>query len=168
MPALCFKIAGVSGSTWNRVCENAIGWWTRKDLPAGAPHRFCHVELLLDGECFSSTLETGTRYGPVDVSDPKVWVHVDIPASPDEVAHAVAWAKAHCGEKYNRVAIVGFVTARFPIPFCLSSHHEMFCSQSDCRCCRANFHAAKDWPDPTLKASKISPNKLYAIAKGVA
>lgn len=152
MVHLAFKVAAVEGS----IGSKAIAWWTRGP--------FCHVELWLEGPienalCFSSTLETGTRFTRLNLTAPiGLFETVEVPVSDGELDALQQWCAAHQGEKYDKLGIVGFV-----IPFGEHHAHEMFCSETDGEALEECTLMGKVWKKAGDDPWKISPNELYKL-----
>lgn len=98
---------------------NTLGHWL---VCIGTWSLYSHVELVIDGVCWSSTARDGGVRGKViDLTSGK-WDVIDVTG---DQAKALAWFQAHAGQHYDWWGIV-----RFVLPLVKQRPGEFFCSES--------------------------------------
>jgi hypothetical protein len=120
---------------------------------------FCHVELIFsDGISFSSTTmdeeKPGVRFKQIAYSHPQTWVFVELAVTEDQEAQMVCKAIEieHAPYDYRGVA-------RFVLPWMPEHPTAYFCSESVLTALQAGGLF------PGIKPHKVSPNRLYEMAK---
>lgn len=109
---LAFHIGG-TGRWYQRLFD----WAVRR--VTGSP--FSHVELVINGESWSSSLRDGGVRCKRIQFDPAHWVVIDIPGDQD---YAHRWFLCHVGKPYDLLGLV-----RFVVPFPRSAR-SWFCSEA--------------------------------------
>jgi len=119
------------------------GWLSDILVSIGTMSPITHVELVIDGMCYSSSgLDGGVRVKKIDLNDGK-WEVIHI-----TVKHPLAmWAFINrtLGAEYDFAGIV-----RFALPFVKSDPDKWFCSE----------WVAQAIGDPVV-ADKVTPKDLY-------
>lgn len=98
------QLAFYKGRT--RLFNRAVSWWTR------GPYSHCELvtaQLQSGALCWSASLSDGGVRLKVIPLDPDRWDLVDLSCTPEEEARAVAWFKAHEGQGYDLVGLLGQV-----------------------------------------------------------
>jgi hypothetical protein len=86
--------------------------------------KYSHVELVIDGVCYSSTMRDtppGVRSKVIDLTSGR-W---DLYAIEGDEQQAIGWFKAHAGQAYDFAGVL-----RFGLPFLPQRADEWFCSES--------------------------------------
>lgn len=115
-------------------------------------HTECIIEEHDDGtfDIASSRAGHGVRTLFGVTLDPTLWDIVDCPAA--DVVKAKAWFKAHNGEGYFYLGIIGFVIR----PLIRGDRRRWFCSDA---CMRAAFNMHGSW--------RIGPNGMHDIVVAI-
>lgn len=99
--------------------------------------RYSHVELVIDGVCYtSSARDGGVRAKRIDLESGH-WDVVTLPADFRDEAKALAWFRSHLGQRYDWLGVFRFA------PFLRWLPHrprQWFCSEA--------VAAALGFPDP--------------------
>ena len=102
---------------WHWVCHYAVRLWTWS--------RWSHIELVVDGVCYSaSPRDGGVRSKVIDLASGR-WDVVDVEVPEERALRAVSWFLVNTGDKYDWAGIW-----RFVLPFLPHSESRWFCFES--------------------------------------
>lgn len=96
-------LAGRRPRAWYDLFAHAVCWWTRS--------AYSHVELVIDGVCYSSSARRGVRSRRIYLERP----HWDtVPAPWVDVAYALQLFAATRGDRYGWLDLIGQHVLRLP------------------------------------------------------
>lgn len=106
-------LAAYTPHQWHDLGGRLICWWTRSP--------YSHVEIVIDGVCYSSSLrDGGVRRKHIDLTKPH-WTVIDIDADPAKV---LALFERTAGEPYGWLDLITQQVLRLPV-----SDAGWFCSE---------------------------------------
>lgn len=114
MTALAFYKGPPHGDWWHTISHYAVRLWTWS--------KWSHVELVIDGVCYSaSPRDGGVRSKVIDLKSGR-WDVLPVEIDADQ---ALRWFEGHDGDKYDWAGIW-----RFVIPLLPHSRRRWFCFES--------------------------------------
>ncbi len=138
---MALQVAFYKGRT--RLFNRAVSWWER------GPYSHCELvtaHLNAGALCWSSSFTDGGVRLKVIALDPDHWDLVDVRASAQQEAAAIAWFKAHEGQPYDLRGLLGMVWRP-------AGHDKerWYCNEA--------IGAALGVPDPW----RFEPNSLFSL-----
>jgi hypothetical protein len=135
---MTMQLAFYKGRT--RLFDRAVQWYTQGP--------YSHCELVIDGQCYSSSLrDGGVRVKTIDLMSGN-W---DVVPVAENQKLALDWFTLHLGDKYDTAGLFGFV-----LPWRLEARSRWFCSEA----CAEALGFAKSW--------QLSPNELFRMRRAYA
>ncbi len=120
-----------------KILNKLIAWWTKGD--------YSHVELVINGVCYSSSMQDGgVRKKQIDLDNSQNWDVFQLNGFDQQAAYN--WFEANLGKGYDYIGLVHFV-----FPSVYHNENRFFCSEA----------IAKSLGIP--EARSLSPNSLFTL-----